>query len=524
MEDLSGNARDESRGRFGRWVRLAIGSQVAAGLVLALAAAALVTWLAGRSALRWRADLTVERRNTLPEELAQIVRGLPEPVQVEIFFQEPRGIFAVPALEAQARMRELLFLARAQFPDKLRVIEHDLADRAGASNRMRELELEEVDVVVAFAPGREKSRGVLKLLRDIARVDPGDPRLGLQPSLEGFRGEVALAEALLKAARSDTPKVYFSSGHGERDPFDSEPRQLGKLESALVSEGFAVGRWDPKAEPGVPGECHVLALVAPTQPFAPGELEAIERFLAQGGRVFIAPNFTSAAFDGPGSVSEWLRTRGIEPQAGLVAQFVRSATGALVDGEKECATLAVGPPGMDRHHPITESLWRARVVLPISGSRAFRRGKTGSDTVLLDLLRSPAESWLDLPDAQGRHDWRRDATLEDGSGGFVLAFAATFGAPAEVGSTSRQGRLVVFGSAESMSSALLDYTRDFLLNAFNWLAEREYRVAVRPRKRKLRQIDLKSTPAHARIYRVAALGLPGLCALLGAWLAWRRRR
>ncbi len=542
---------------FGARARWRISAQVALGVLLALAGCVLATWLASRPNLRWRADLTVERRNTLPEELAGIVRQLPAPVEIELFFQRPDGPLLGPSLEAQQRMRELLALATAQFPERLRVVDHDLNDRAAVSNRMRELALEEVDVVVAFRRGREKARSVHKLLRDIARINPGDPRINLPPSLDAFRGEHALALALLKVSNDESLKVVFSTGHGERDPFDTDPRQLGRLETALVSEGFEVARWDPKQEPEVPSDAAVLAVVAPTQLFDKVEIDRIERYIRGGGRCFVAPSYSDKVYDGEGSVSDLLRRFGVEPQAGLVAQFTRSSTGSLVDGIQECATLAVGPEGMDPRHPITESLWRARLVLPISGSRAFRRGSTDSSSVWNDVLRAPAQSWLDMPGANGLHDWSLDSSLEDHSGSFVLSFAGTFGvkdsaasepssgapgapgtpgtpgtpgasgepgSPPAAGRAPPQGRLLAFGAAESMSNAVLDYTRDFLLNAFNWLSDREYRVAVRPRERRERVLDVRNTFALARVQQIAGLGLPVALALVGLCLAWRRRR
>ncbi len=517
-----------TRERFGWFVRLRIGFQVLLGVLLALAAAALVTWLASRPGLRWRHDVTVESRNTLPDELSQIVGRLPIPVEFEVFFQRPSGPLAQIQSQAQERMRELLFLARTQYPEQIHVVDHDLADRAGVSNRMRELALEEVDVVVAFTRGKEKSRSVLKLLRDIARVDPGNPAFQTPPSLEAFRGEVAMALALLKVAQDDAPKVYFATGHGERDPYDTDPRQLGRLETALVSEGFEVKLWNSKSEPAVPADCTVLALVAPTQLYDDKEINQIEAYLRRGGRALVAPSYAEQVFDGPGSLSILLRRFGVEPKAGLVAQYVRSTTGAMVDGMKECATLAIGPDGMDRRHPITESLWRARLVLPISGARAFERGKQNAQTVMSDILRSPSESWLDLAGDNGLHDWALDSQLEEQSGQFVLAFAVSFAVASDVqpgaDAAPKQGRLLAFGAAESMTSAIFDYTRDFLLNAFNWLADREYRVSVRPRERNVRQIDLKNSFALSTVQRVAGIGLPLGLALIGMVLAWRRRR
>jgi hypothetical protein len=511
----------------GRWTRLAIALQVAAVALLAASAAVLATWLSGRPGLRVRADVTAARRNTLDAVLARIAEKLPQRATVEVFFRPMTGPFGPAVSDAQTRMRELLFVASNQFPDRLQVIEHNLADVSAAAQRLQELGVQEPNVVVVQCG---EGRKVLKLLRDLVTIDPGDPQLRVPPRVESFRGEQALGEALLEVSLGARPRVYFAHGHGERDPFEREINGLAELRAALVSDGFDVERWEPAKTPAIPEDCDVLALVDPRQLYPAEVIEAIAAYVEGGGRLFVAPSRDENVLDGTGTAGELLRRFGVLVQSGFAAQPRRNAFGQYMTGAKDNAVLALPSESLSARHPITEPLQRLGIPLQnVAGARVFRTATAPTGGRIDTLAETPAESWLDLPDAQGLQDWRYDREGGELPGPLAIAVAVELAplaaAPAEGELAERPvGRAVAFGSAEVLSNGPFAFARDFALNAFNWLAARDWRVSVRPRDRDRRQLDLVNTNALSTLNRVATFGLPGLCALLGCALAWRRRR
>ena len=181
-------AQEGARGT-GRWTRAGIAAQVLALVLLAAGAASLVTWLTGRPGLHRRLDLTATARNTLDPVLAGILASLPETATVEVFFRPLPGPWRTAGEEAQGRMSELLFVAHNQFPARLDVIQQDLSNVAAAAQRLAELDVQEANVVVVSCGER---RVVLRLLRDIARLDPGNPAANIAPRLESFLGDQAL--------------------------------------------------------------------------------------------------------------------------------------------------------------------------------------------------------------------------------------------------------------------------------------------------------------------------------------------
>ena len=65
--------------------------------------------------------------------------------------------------------------------------------------------------------------------------------------------------------------------------------------------------------------------------------------------------------------------------------------------------------------------------------------------------------------------------------------------------------------------------RDFMLNVFNWLAERDFNVRIGFQQDKRRQIDVIRGTEVIWMRRIAWYGLPGLLLAMGLFLAWRSR-
>jgi hypothetical protein len=522
------SARPRNPGGVGRWTRASLAAQVLGLALLAAVAVGLVTWLAARPGLRWRLDLTALQTNTLDPTLSDLIEKLPERATIEVLFavyarEDP---LAAAASEAQRRMSELVFVARNAHPDKLVVLEHDPNDFARLAQRRTELGLDEANVVVVEMGRR---RAVLRLLRDIARVDPGNPALRVEPRLESFRGDEALGRALLEVSVGEAPTIVFTTGHGEPDLYDAEgPRGYGRLYRALVADGFKATTWDPSRDPSVPAEASVVAFVAPQQPLAAESLETLRAWVAKGGRLFAATSLHSGAFQRPGGVEDLLERFGIETLGGYVAAPVPDIFGELRDGQQTCSILRALP---DRVHPVTESLWRSQtaVVLAVARGFVYRANQGPENAGVYDVLRSAATSWRDLPNAQGQHDWSWNQRLEE-PGPFALAYAAAFEPPELAAGAARAegerpvSKILALGCPAALINEQIDFNRSFVLNAFNWLAAREHRLVIRPRGEDRRVFDLADRRRVSTLSYTVLLAFPGLFALCGAALAWRRRR
>ncbi|MBI5434923.1 MAG: Gldg family protein [Planctomycetes bacterium] len=505
-------------------VRLRIGAQVALVILVAAGCAYVATWLAARPGLARQFDWTAERSNTLPDELAEIVEALPQRAKIETFLRPLDAPFTEVSQNAIARVRDFLFVLAKGREDQLAVVHWSLDDIATAKTRLAELELRE-DNVIVISCGAEKT--LLRLYRDVAEVDVGnpDPRQFAPARIASFRPEEAFALALKRVSSGAPARILFSSGHGEREFASPGEGSLFELARALAVDGFAVGAWDSSRAPDVPADCAVLAIADPRQAFGTEELDAVRRFLARGGRLFTVPSSSDASFAQSDALHALLAESGIQASAGRVAAPFREPSGAERVGDARVATLTVPTEGLEPRHPVTESLWRAKRRLVFPSTRAFAKSGTGpADAAFAELVRAPRNAWIDRPTPAGLYAWVPDVESEE-LGPVPICVAVSYLAPSGRTADDERSvtRVLALGSADAVTDKLFAQNGDFALNAFNWLAARDWRLSIPPRSNEPVRIDLAQSSALPWFNRLAIVGLPLVCALLGVVLFLRRR-
>lgn len=525
----------------GRGRRLRSALSVALACALAFGAALLAIDLAS-----WRyarVDLSASARNTLDPEVAAIVERLPAPARVDVFSRALEAPYDRIADEVRARLFSLLYTARNAHRGRIEVQAYDDARPEEARARQAELGVEGTNLLVVSCGERRTS---VPLFGGVASVDWGVPSprgarylleqgiggvlgsSGLDPArpprpprLIGFRGQEALGEALLKVASGARPTVWFTTGHGEPDPFGSRTGDVGRLRQALERDGFEVGTWDgtrPLAD-----DLAVLLALGAEQPFGEDERSAVQAWVEAGGRLVAAPSFREVETGVQGATSSLLFRFGMIAEPGVVCAAVRDALGRAVEGLPECARLIVPGSELSPSHPLTEGLRRRGLRLEFVLAHSFRRGGLAGGGLLLELVQSPEDAWRDLPGAAGEHDFRFDPASEE-RGRARLVMLAELPPREGPDGAARRGRVLGVASAAFFCDGSFDTNRDFLLSVVNELAEREELVRVAPRAVAGSVLDMARGRARPVLTGVLGLGLPGGLALLGALVAWRRRR
>ncbi len=512
----------------GKWSRFSIGAQVTLTVLLAVAAAGMLTWLSERPGLRWKKDLTASQENTLSPKLMTVLDTLPDgdPVDVDVFFRPAEMPLTAVAAEAQARFFKTLILADSSAAGRMRVHHHKMMESSGPQAeyllRMRELDVEEVNVVV-FSRGKLRSQH--RLLGEIADIDIGNPR-GLDgayepPSISAFRAEEALILGLRKVTQQGAPKLYFSTGQQERDIFGESDLDMGLLHSALLADGFDVSWWDPNKDGPVPEDCDALAIVGPATPFSEAAIKALQDYAYGGGSLLVAPHLTR---DQEGTASALLASFGLRTVEGIVSEPYAGPNGQLGAGNPRVTLIQTDASEM-LPHTITDPLRRAGRRLQFALTRSFQRDGENlpKGAHVLNLIRSDDLAWVDTADENGQPNYRHDEAEVMGT--HTLVSALTF--PAKVSGDEakrRDSRVLAVGSADFFANRLNPYNQDFLVNSLNWLAHRELRVKVVTADPDFRRVDLQETTALATTGRVTVYILPGIFLMLGLVVFFMRRR
>lgn len=522
-----------------RLTRLGLGLRAALAALLAVGAAVLAVDVSD-----WRyarADLTARHSGTLDDSLLEIVDKLPEPVVLDVFLRPLRPPYYEVFAACEDRLLEFLTILRNARRAQIEIRLHEPTDFESIQGRLQELGTEGTNKVVLSCGGR---RDELELFGELCTVDwgtpdpdkarylasqgiPGviDPRwhpgLPFRPAqFQDFHGEELLAQALLKVSSAESPRVFFLTGHGEPSLEGSEPTDLSRLAAALRRDGFEVEQWDPAKSPGVPAGCDVLALIGPRQPYQPATREAIEAWVQAGGRAILAPDLAELQQQRKGGVVELLGTAfGIVTRPGIVCQPLVQFGGEKIDGDQQCAWLLIDEHGMQAGDPLTEPLRMRGRRMQFLFSASFEGGYQSDSGLVLPLVTSAPDSWRDLEPYDFRFNPAKGEQRERQT---LVTQMQLRAAKAEDGSV-RQGRVLAVASAYFFGNDSFDVNRDFVLNAFNWMASREYRISVRPLEKSLSFLDFGRSSVKPVLTYSLWLGLPGLCALIGAAVFTRRR-
>jgi len=432
-------------------------------------------------------DLTASRAFTPTPEVERLVRDLRADVDLVYFYQkqDPAARNAKMLLEILAR-ESPRFHVRTVDPDQY--------------------------------PGVASRYGVHAY--NVAVLESGGRRVQVNSTSDR---DIGLG--VVRVTRAEPKTVCFAVGHGEYDidnmeyhtHFEGthghshggegtavvlmEQHGLGRLRRALESLGLGTRKVALATAGRVPAECTVLVDAGPRTRYAPPEVEALSDFLSHGGAALLLLDL-----DFP-----------VEPaMARLLERLgVRVGDGVVVDpqehyftDEQMVAVTSYAP------HAITRGL--ALSFFP--GIRPLELVSPAPGTTVVPLASSSAESHVRPLGASPRDD-----AVRTPRGARLLAAAALgtwTGAPA-----GTPFRAVVVGDADFASNSFFPYmsNADLVLSALAWLVGEERPSTLKPAVEVLPRVALTGRQVRG-IFGVTVIALPGLAALAGGVLWWRRRR
>lgn len=327
-----------------------------------------------------------------------------------------------------------------------------------------------------------------------------------------FKGELMFTSAIADVIAPRDYKAYFLAGHNEHDPSGAEA-QMGYASFAdlLALNNLRFDVLSLGARGDIPDDCDLLIIAGPQQKFLPAELDRIEQYLNQGGRLL-------AMFSiGP----SLLQRTGLEL---LLAQWgVQVGTNLVQDADNTLDSQAISlVTSRYGQHPIGAPLGGVQLVMYSPRTIASLRGGAGTGATVTELVYTGTNAvvYTQFRDGQATRTGR------DPVGEFPLAVAAEKGGLPGV-TTLRGGvtRIVVTGDSVLFGNELLNQlgNRDFANQIINWLLDRsELMAGIGPRP--MQDYQLALTPAQLQGVRLVLIaGLP-LGALFVGFLVWLRRR
>ncbi len=358
----------------------------------------------------------------------------------------------------------------------------------------------------------------------------------LQPTDAGYtKLEQDLVTSTLVATGSEKKKVYFLSGHGERDINRATSDGYAAVRSGLEGDNYQVLEltWrSTDVDVEVPADAALVVIAGPTSSLPEAHEEALDRYLEgvqsdgslrreHGRMIFLAEPDTPPSFRK--FVADW----GVLIATGYIRDI-----GSSVPGLPQTLSLRIFPDAANPANPALE-------IISPKGERlndVFMPGATAIDLrphesriAFLPLAETSIDSYL-IADPDRTEPIAGAGDDSDLRGPFIPAVlvrsVGQVGSPAPVSQPepSEVSDIIVFGDSDflSNSSYNLGGGSDLFLNSANFLVGDFSLVSIRPKVFSFREFNLDANE-YDFVRFSSWLFLPGLMGLMAALVWWVRR-
>lgn len=416
-------------------------------------------------------DLTQEGRRELAPQTIQVLRSMNQEVEVICLFLKVDD-----ELVWIAQNKTLRFLEQCgKYTGLLKV---EVMDPQVEMHRLESLKVTRISTqgtVVIRAGNRQR----------VVTLSGASPRLE----------EREFTNALINVLRDREPKVYFLSGHKERELTDDNAQTGGSaFGNLLVGESYAVDRCLIKiSDPEIPSDCDVLVINNPLADLLPQEMKALDAYVERGGRLLLLLEPWRSVTTAPGQSEQlrpWLKERfGIDVGGDMVIskEQERIFQLELRNDEKPFANVEKDfmefSGAFNKEHGITQGF--DQVMLFQTVRSISRAAEVPDDVGVTELLRSTPDYWAET-DLEGLQDRSQAVQHPEELAGPVPLAAAAVRRSSSVDETGQAvtSRLVVVGDSDfaangQLLAAEIPGHLNFLLNTMAWLGERQDLIAIR---------------------------------------------
>ena len=460
------------------------GAVASLSVVIGLGILIAVNYLAARQNKRW--DLTANKQYSLSDQTVKLLRGLDGPVKFVVFdmptnFDRFRGRLNEYAY--QSKKVEVQYID----PDK--------------------------DPVQAKAYNIQTYGTVAVAYKDRTERVTTD-------------SEQDLTNALIKVLNPQHFKVYFLSGHGEKDPTSSDNRTgYSGLADSLKRDNYDEDKLVLAQTNSVPMDATALIIAGPRTDLDDQETTVLRDYLTKGGKLFVM-------LDPPDDLKKPAPMPNI---TGLLKEWGINTTNSIVvdlSGRTQVATRPVAAPPYPAHaitnrFDLLTTFPLARAITPATGD-ASKPAQT--------FVQTAAASWAEtnLASLEDPNTLALETDKGDLAGpvslGVAVAVPVASSNDAKPAANAQkpdeqkklETRVAAIGDSDFVANGALGYqgNRDLFMNTVNWLAQQENLISIRPRDAADRRITASAN--QVVMVRWMIVVVPAI--VLVAGFAARRRR
>jgi len=416
-------------------------------------------------------DTTANKRYSLSEQTSKIVKGLKQNATITYFNQSTR------------------------FRDG-----KDLLDEyAGLSPRVH------VDYVdIDKEPQLAREDGVRDYGTAVVQI-------GSKKETAKTMTEEGITGAFIRDLKNKTRTVCFVTGSGEHQIDSSDRDGLSQFKELLAKDEYQAKSIDLLQKAEVPDDCTTLVVAGPTHDYQQPEVDAIKKYVEDGGRAFFLVDpplqFGHSPVATNDALTNLLASWGVTLDKDLILDL--NPIGQLVGlGPQVALVTQYGS------QPIVSQMKGTAVGLPLARSLEIK--DTGKASV--EKLFDSSDSSLATNNLDSASVNLNDPKNKKGP--MTLAAGGTY----NTGKADSQGRFVVMGSSLWIANRFIGFNgnSDLALNTVNWLASDEDLISIRPKPQDDRRITMTRAQMNT-VRSTSQFGLPLVVIIAGVAVWWRRR-
>lgn len=417
-------------------------------------------------------DATANKRYSLSEQTAKIVKGLKQDATITY-------------LNQSTRFRE----------------GKDLLDQY--KNLSPKVKVEYLD------PEKEPLRARQMGLRNF--VNTAVVQVGDRKEEAKSMTEEGITGAFIRDLKSNVRTVCFVTGSGEHQIDDSDREGFSQFKQLLAKDGYEAKAVDLLQKPEVPGDCTTLVVAGPTRNYVQPEADAIKNYVENGGRAFFMLDPPLKMGRSPiadnDALTSLLQNWGVTADKDLILDL--SPVGQIFGLGPQVALVSTYSS-----HPIVNEIKRTATGFPLARSLDIKNGDKTNVEKLFD------SSTSSLATTNLGSDRISVQDPKNKKGPLTIAAAGTY----NTGKQNSQGRFVVVGNSGWAANRFIDFNgnSDLALNAVNWLSSDEDLISIRPKPPENRRVTMTQRQFNG-VLVTSQFILPLIVVVAGFGVWWKRR-
>ena len=458
------------------------GALAGVSVLVALGILIAVNYLSARQNKRW--DLTENQQYSLSDQTVKLLQNLDAPVKFTVFDQG----------NSLDRFRPRL----TEFAYHSNQVNVEYVDADRKPVQAKEYEIQSYGTIVVEYMGR----------RERITTD----------------AEQDITNALIKVLNPQEKKVYFLSGHGEKDPADSERTGYSSIADALKRDNYQFEKLILAQTNAIPEGATVVVIAGPRADLLEAEVNLLREYLSKrNGKLLVMLDPPEPDGNQLPMLQALVREWSVEPGNNIVIDV--SGVGQLFGGDASVPVAATYP-----RHGITEG-FNLLTAYPLARSMTVAADLPAGRSAQ-PIIETSANSWAET-DLRPSGEVALNEDRGDKRGPVVVGVAVSAagaeapkpeGEAADDDAPKPETRLVAIGDSDFAANFALGIqgNSDLFMNTINWLAQQEGLIAIRPRERSDRRITLTEGRTSA-LFWMSLVAVPAI--VLGAGvLTWYRRR